>query len=308
MSKKFSFSTTLVALLGLMLGSAHAATVNFYENFNDGVAADFVFGPAVNHWLLTGGAMTNVGQTNFTASYATVPLTNAAGKDILISTTFNASAFDVNSDAGFYAFSDSALGLGADGYIADFKPDGTMRILEGASGYGTDLSTTGSGTNSGPFAFALDTTYTLTLLLTPNGLDHDLTFSVFDSGGGLLATATGTTTGTAAAGTNFGYRARRAGAQVVAVYDNFSVIDPNNPGSPGDFDGDGDVDGADFLQWQRDGLSAADLTLWEADFGFDSGTLSASVGTVPEPSAFLRLLGGLILAVLLPRRLTTIAV
>ena len=39
----------------------------------------------------------------------------------------------------------------------------------------------------------------------------------------------------------------------------------------GDFDFDGDVDGADLLLWQRGGspnpLGASDLAAWEANFG-----------------------------------------
>ncbi len=57
-------------------------------------------------------------------------------------------------------------------------------------------------------------------------------------------------------------------------------------GQDGDFDGDLDVDGADFLKWQRDGLSAADLVLWQANYG-TAAPLSASVASVPEPSTLL---------------------
>lgn len=67
-----------------------------------------------------------------------------------------------------------------------------------------------------------------------------------------------------------------------------------------DFDGDGDVDGADFLAWQRgvgrttdatlgdgdadhDGdVDAADLAAWSAHFGDGGGALAAAV---PEPDA-----------------------
>jgi hypothetical protein len=52
---------------------------------------------------------------------------------------------------------------------------------------------------------------------------------------------------------------------------------------PGDFDLDGDVDGADFLVWQRGGspnpLSAADLAIWKGGFG----SAEAVAGAVPEP-------------------------
>lgn len=56
----------------------------------------------------------------------------------------------------------------------------------------------------------------------------------------------------------------------------------------GDFDGDGDVDGRDFLVWQRGGspnaLSSGDLALWQNQYG--AGSL-ASVQSVPEPAAFM---------------------
>jgi hypothetical protein len=56
---------------------------------------------------------------------------------------------------------------------------------------------------------------------------------------------------------------------------------------PGDFDDDGDVDGRDFLVWQRNNGSAADLAIWQKNFG--TGTLLASVA-VPEPSAVVLIL------------------
>lgn len=53
-----------------------------------------------------------------------------------------------------------------------------------------------------------------------------------------------------------------------------------------DFDHDGDVDGADFLNWQRgespDPISAGDLAVWQAQFGTSSPSAS-----VPESSTGL---------------------
>lgn len=54
---------------------------------------------------------------------------------------------------------------------------------------------------------------------------------------------------------------------------------------PGDFDNDLDVDGADFLKWQRNfgtpGYDAASLATWKANFGATAA--AAAAGAVPEP-------------------------
>lgn len=66
-------------------------------------------------------------------------------------------------------------------------------------------------------------------------------------------------------------------------------------GLTGDFDNDGDVDGRDFLFWQRgqspDPLSSSDLADWQANYGAGSTLQAASAAStsaaapVPEPSA-----------------------
>ena len=66
----------------------------------------------------------------------------------------------------------------------------------------------------------------------------------------------------------------------------FSLVN----GVSGDYDFDSNVDGADFLAWQRGDsptpLSAAELAAWEASYG-NLGTLSAARVGVPEPSTLL---------------------
>ena len=54
-------------------------------------------------------------------------------------------------------------------------------------------------------------------------------------------------------------------------------------GTSGDFDGDGDADGRDFLVWQRN-PSVGNLADWQANYG--NGPLSAAT-SVPEPSALV---------------------
>ena len=67
--------------------------------------------------------------------------------------------------------------------------------------------------------------------------------------------------------------------------------------SPGDIDGDGDVDGDDFLQIQRGfGTSTTqqDLTDWQSNYG--NGSLAA-VTAVPEPTTLSLTMGALLVGV-----------
>jgi autotransporter-associated beta strand protein len=79
------------------------------------------------------------------------------------------------------------------------------------------------------------------------------------------------------------------------------VLSPTPPAlANANFDGDGDVDGADFLIWQRglggpgglgegdangDGqVTAEDLEIWKSQFG-TTGLATSAAGAVPEPAA-----------------------
>jgi hypothetical protein len=52
----------------------------------------------------------------------------------------------------------------------------------------------------------------------------------------------------------------------------------------GDFDLDGDVDGRDFLVWQRN-PSIGDLADWQNNY--DTGALTANSTAVPEPGSLM---------------------
>ena len=64
----------------------------------------------------------------------------------------------------------------------------------------------------------------------------------------------------------------------------------------GDFDGDGDVDGRDFLVWQRNS-AVGDLADWQANYGTPA-SLAAGNTAVPEPGACLLLTLGLLTSAL----------
>jgi hypothetical protein len=75
-------------------------------------------------------------------------------------------------------------------------------------------------------------------------------------------------------------------------------------GGPGDFDGDGDVDGRDFLAWQRGNspnpLSPGDLAAWQANYG--AGPLTATATAVPEPATWMALLSAALMSFALRRK------
>lgn len=54
--------------------------------------------------------------------------------------------------------------------------------------------------------------------------------------------------------------------------------------TPGDFDGDGNVDGRDFLLWQRD-TNVGNLADWQNNYG--GGGELAAIAAVPEPGSLL---------------------
>ncbi|MEQ8839068.1 MAG: hypothetical protein RID07_19840 [Lacipirellulaceae bacterium] len=70
-------------------------------------------------------------------------------------------------------------------------------------------------------------------------------------------------------------------------------------GLAGDFDLDGDVNGSDFLQWQRD-TSIGDLADWQADYGLGLPSAATAITAVPEPTSLLT--PSIALCLTLPRR------
>jgi hypothetical protein len=62
---------------------------------------------------------------------------------------------------------------------------------------------------------------------------------------------------------------------------------------PGDFDIDGDVDGADFLIWQLNDGSQSDLDDWQTNFGSVTNSAAAASTGVPEPATGLMLMLGM---------------
>lgn len=76
------------------------------------------------------------------------------------------------------------------------------------------------------------------------------------------------------------------------------------PALDGDFDGNGRVDGADFLAWQRgespSPLSPSDLVDWQTNFGLPGA--SAQSDAIPEPMSVWLVTLGMIALSVLPKR------
>ena len=71
-----------------------------------------------------------------------------------------------------------------------------------------------------------------------------------------------------------------------------TILVTADTGLAGDFDMDDDVDGEDFLLWQRD-MGVGDLADWEANYG--TATLAvAATSAVPEPTSGLLLAFGVV--------------
>ena len=98
---------------------------------------------------------------------------------------------------------------------------------------------------------------------------------------------------------HFGWSSLAGAAGNIAYFDNFRVDESPGDESSADFDVDGDVDGNDFLIWQRGSGAAGgldqgdanddgqvdelDLDVWKTQFV--SASASAAASAVPEPSA-----------------------
>ncbi len=120
-------------------------------------------------------------------------------------------------------------------------------------------------------------------------------------------------------GSGNGSSSTRAIVDIVSTGNNFDEVLAAVGGSAvvedADFDGDGDVDGADFLTWQRsnggpgdlaDGdanddsvVNGLDLAVWRAQFG---PAAVPAVGVVPEPACLTLVALGMIGAVAAGRR------
>jgi len=112
-------------------------------------------------------------------------------------------------------------------------------------------------------------------------LDVDQQFDILRIGGSLNGTFAGLDEGALVG--QFG------GTDLFITYQagdgNDIALVTTEPTLAGDFDMDQDVDGHDFLEWQRGLATAAELGEWKSNFGEVASPVAANTAAVPEPSS-----------------------
>lgn len=204
---------------------------------------------------------------------------------------------------------DNAPGPTWDRYPSPFYVPATWQQLhDNGPGFGIDYHPLDTNDDSyveleGALGFELDPNGNATKGYSQGGFDNT-EFEVFKNAlyvndttqvGGDLATSTVPLTGTGSTLT-LKLLGVGDGSLEFAIFDNILIEEVAVANA--DFDGSGIVDGLDFLQWQRgdtpEGGSAAELALWEIQYG-GPPPLAAAVSAVPEPASALLLGLGLAL-------------
>ncbi|WP_428306544.1 endonuclease/exonuclease/phosphatase family protein [Lacipirellula sp.] len=160
------------------------------------------------------------------------------------------------------------------------QPVQLQSLAELAANVGSGGSITGNGVALELNLAALAGTQTITLI------DNRSTAPVtgfFENGStGMLYGEGATIFGT---GFNGAVTISYLGASGVGSAGNDVVLQLTAAPASADFNGDGIVDGADFLVWQRDFGDPAGLELWRQTFGQAASSVASTA--VPEPSTFV---------------------
>jgi hypothetical protein len=237
------------------------------------------------------------GGSPFTYTLSDDPAVNAFG--------FNgkASRIFVDQDSGDLIIVESGFGDGTDGiHPADEQPGVLRAHITYDNGFG-EIEITGwepkvylHPTNPGTFTgvvhaqysewdSATDTMYFFAPWDSSEGIGFsDLDIHVLNYGMGNVPGNT-----TTYANVDDDYRLFGDIAEDVTTF--FFL---EEPGLDGDFNGDGKVDGADYVHWRKFDGTPAGYALWAANFGAGPGAGGGSgAGSVPEPASLLLVAIGL---------------
>ncbi|QEG33639.1 TolB-like translocation protein [Bythopirellula goksoeyrii] len=289
-------TSTLALADGAEISTLHGATIqaNGVLHGDGMLVADLVVAAggivragAAEQLVISGSTVSNEGlieATGTTADPATIrfegPVTNNGTLNV--------------EDGSTAIFSDSLAGNGSEGsgevqILGQLLPGtgpGIMNfggdlILGSPANLEIELGGLTAGTQFDQLLIAGDTTLAGTLdvtLIDGFTLAAGQQFEILNVGGSLTGTFAGLPEGSLVG--NFG------GTNLFVSY---SGGDGNDvtllTALPGDFDQDGDVDGSDFLVWQRD-PGVGSLTDWQAQHG-SVLPLTANANTVPEPDSLL---------------------
>jgi len=229
------------------------------------------------------------GLTQFTWTEGTPAATYFYAQTVYDTTTFPGfEAVDASAslewndpDSGRYtftgAFPDEPSNYNIPGTRNDWFKEPTPEFINSASFLNADIAAAGINGSGGPFSVVIDDDIINALITDVN--NRGLRF-------GPLANSQSTNWKI------WGKEvAEQRGRPDLVPYLEVTIETP--PAGPGDFDDDGDIDGNDFLVWQRggspNGAIVGDLNEWETNFGTTSG---AGLASVPEPSTGLLFLMG----------------
>jgi hypothetical protein len=185
---------------------------------------------------------------------------DAAGNQVVLSTETDFVSITNSSDVDFYSFTIDAPGL----------LDVTLTPWGGTFNQGVEGGSQSSfnATARNDLSLAIFGSNGTTLLELANstgaGLTESLSAVELSAAGSYYVRVTGV-------------------SSAVQIYELDLSLTPTVSTLAGDFDLDGDVDGHDFLVWQREygSYTAADLTKWRAEYG--SPATTAALSSVPEP-------------------------
>lgn len=181
----------------------------------------------------------------------------------------------------------SFVGTGVDSVAADFIGGiSGITTTTGAPGEGTGLADANQANDplfdagSGAYLFA-----TIDYAIVDTNATADLFLQISDAG---ITDSSGLMTAIV-----FGLADPALDASVLGDRntDSLTADGTTNPLLLGDFDLDDDVDGSDFLLWQRGGspnpFSPNDLAAWQSSYGSSTPSTVANMLAVPEPSTLL---------------------
>jgi hypothetical protein len=261
----------------------HAGTLKLGANPGDNATLNVTEG-----WLKVenSGIAAGTGEVIIGADPMATAALNLSGGELSVETLSKGANGSMNFTGGTLHADRVAFDLVNDGgVIAPGDSPGVTQILGNLTINSGSLAIELGGTTAGVDSDLLQVTGNAALagsldvsLLDGFALAPDMTFDILDIAGTHTGQFAGLSEGSFVGnfGANLFITYAAGDGNDVALY-SLSVI-------AGDYDFDGDVDGADFLTWQRN-PSVGNLADWQTNFGYNGATPAGIA--VPEPSSLV---------------------